>query len=97
MVYLFEWDDAKAASNLRKHGIAFEVAATVFYDPNIVTVADLEHSETEERWYSLGWAGSGSILPVVHLWTEVELTTVKNSADFGKASNAGRDPKLCYK
>jgi uncharacterized DUF497 family protein len=47
--YRFEWDEPKAAANLRKHGIQFELASTVFADPGLLTVADLEHSEPEER------------------------------------------------
>jgi uncharacterized DUF497 family protein len=63
----FEWDEIEAAANLCKHGVSFEVAATVFLDPQLLTTADLEHSETEERWFSVGWASSGSILSVVYL------------------------------
>jgi uncharacterized DUF497 family protein len=45
--FQFEWDEAKAAANLRKHGVAFELARTVFGDPRILTIA-------EERWFSIG-------------------------------------------
>jgi hypothetical protein len=45
----FEWDEIKAAANVRKHGVSLELAATVFGDPWLLTVADLEHSEIEER------------------------------------------------
>lgn len=65
----FEWDPVKAVANTRKHGVTFESAATVFHDPNLLTVADLEHSATEERWFSVGWASNGAILSVVYLWT----------------------------
>jgi hypothetical protein len=47
--FQFEWDEIKAAANVRKHGVSFELAATVFSDPRLLTVADLEHSEIEER------------------------------------------------
>jgi len=46
----FEWDDAKAAANVRKHGVSFEEAITVFGDPNAITIFDVEHSETEDRF-----------------------------------------------
>lgn len=46
-VVIFEWDPGKAATNLRKHRIAFEDAATVFLDPLAITFADPDHS-TEE-------------------------------------------------
>ncbi len=36
----FEWDDAKAKSNLAKHGVSFEEAATVFGDPLSLTILD---------------------------------------------------------
>ena len=68
--FQFEWDEAKAATNLRKHGVAFELARTVFSDPRILTVADLEHSESEERWLSIGCASNGTILSIAYLWDE---------------------------
>ena len=37
----FEWDPAKAAANLTKHGVPFEVASLVFHDPRRVTESDL--------------------------------------------------------
>jgi len=46
----FEWDKAKAAANLRKHDVLFDLARTVFNDPTLLTLADLAHSEFEERW-----------------------------------------------
>ena len=66
----FEWDEIKAADDARKHGVTFEVASTVFRDPQIMTTADLGHSETEERWFSIGWASNGTILSIVYLWSE---------------------------
>ena len=68
----FEWDEARAASNLRKYGIAFDPASTVFRDPRLLTVADLEHSEVEERWSSVGRASNGSTISVVYLWSELD-------------------------
>ena len=41
----FEWDDEKAKSNLKKHGISFEEGATIFNDPTIATISDPDHSE----------------------------------------------------
>ncbi len=75
--FQFEWDDMKAAANARKHGITFEVASTVFRDPQLLTVADLEHSETEARSFSIGWANNGTILSVSHLWSESNPVTTK--------------------
>jgi uncharacterized DUF497 family protein len=54
--FQFQWDKPKAIANLRKHGVSFELASTIFQDPRLLTVADLEHSEIEERWFSVGCA-----------------------------------------
>jgi hypothetical protein len=75
--FQFEWDEIKAAANMRKHGVSFELAATVFSDPRLLTVADLEHSEIEERWFSVGWASNGTMLSVVYLWSEPDPATTK--------------------
>ena len=75
--FLFEWDEIKAAANLRKHGVSFDVARTIFNDPFLLTVADLEHSKAEERWFSVGSAFTGTVLAVVYLWFESEQATTK--------------------
>ena len=51
----FERDDAKAAVNLPKHGVAFEDAMQVFLDPARVDLVDARDDYGEERWLSLGW------------------------------------------
>ena len=73
----FEWDEAKAAANLRKHGVPFDLASTVFKDPQLLTVADLEHSEHEERWFSVGRASDGAIISVVYVWWQPDAATTK--------------------
>ena len=75
--YHFEWDEIKAAANLDKHGVSFELASTVFHDPRLFTSADLEHSETEERWFSIGWASNGATLSIVYLWSEADAASTK--------------------
>lgn len=50
MALLFEWDEAKATANLRKHGVDFFEAQTVFGDPNTLTLLDEQHSIVEERF-----------------------------------------------
>jgi uncharacterized DUF497 family protein len=67
-----DWDDEKAESNLAKHDIAFEVAATVFLDPLAVTIFDPDHSEDEHRWITIGMAENEHVLLVVHTATELE-------------------------
>jgi uncharacterized DUF497 family protein len=80
--FQFEWDEVKAAANLRKHGVAFELASTVFGDPRILTVADLERSESQERWFSIGRASNGAMLSIAYLWDESgpETTSIVISA-----------------
>ncbi len=75
--FQFEWDEVKAKGNIRKHGISFDLARTIFNDPRLLTVADLEHSETEERWFSVGSASNGAVLSVVYLWSEVDPALTK--------------------
>lgn len=67
--FQFDWDEVKANANVRKHRVSFELARTIFNDPRLLTVADQEHSETEERWFSVGCASNGSALSVVYLWS----------------------------
>jgi uncharacterized protein len=75
--FQFEWDETKAVANVRKHGVSFDLALTIFNDPVLLTVADLEHSVTEERWFSLGRAINGSVLFIAYLWLEVGPTLTK--------------------
>lgn len=65
MDWMFEWDDAKAALNLRKHGVAFEDAARVFLDPRRVEAVDDRADYGEERWLAMGWVAP-AVLLVVH-------------------------------
>jgi uncharacterized protein len=65
----FTWDPAKAASNAVKHGVSFSQAATVLLDALALTVFDTEHSEFEERWFTLGMSSEGRLLAVSHTYT----------------------------
>jgi len=51
---IFEWDEPKAASNRRKHGIGFDEAATAFGDPFSLTIPDPDHSQDEDRFVPIG-------------------------------------------
>ena len=62
----FEWDDAKAERNRKKHGVTFEEAATIFEDPLSLTIEDPLHSHGEERFIILGASAQGRLLVVVH-------------------------------
>ena len=68
----FEWDPSKARRNLRKHGIDFNEASTVFADTLSITIPDPDHSEDEERWVTMGLSNRQRLLVVVH--TEEEET-----------------------
>jgi len=70
IVYHFEWDTAKARTNLKKHEVSFRSATAVFRDPLALTTFDDEHSETEERWVTLGRAQNGQYLVVVHTFAQ---------------------------
>jgi uncharacterized DUF497 family protein len=70
MDYNFEWDPKKARSNLDKHEIAFAEATTVFRDPHALNMYDPDHSESEDRWVTLGISGSGRLLLVCHTFNE---------------------------
>ncbi len=54
----FEWDDEKAKQNLQKHGVSFESATMVFYDENRIEIFDAAHSTEEERYITIGLAGT---------------------------------------
>lgn len=64
-------------TNEQKHGVTFELASSVFYDARLLTAADLEHSETEEPWFSIGIAANGVLLSVVYLWSEADPALIK--------------------
>lgn len=65
-LFYITWDDVKAQRNRLKHGVAFDEAAAVLRDPLALTVYDAAHSETEDRWFTLGRTGGGQLLAVAH-------------------------------
>lgn len=62
----FEWDDRKARANIKKHGVSFHDAATVFGDPLAITFPDPDHSKEEERSVTFGMSQSQRLLVVAH-------------------------------
>ena len=66
MALTIEWDVGKARTNLRKHRVSFEEAATVFGDPMSVTIQDPDHSLGEIRFVDLGLSRSNRLLVVVY-------------------------------
>jgi uncharacterized DUF497 family protein len=64
--YEFEWDYAKAESNLKKHGVSFDEAVTVFADPLSLKMPDPAHSADEERFLVLGVSTKNRLLVVAY-------------------------------
>ena len=64
----FDWDSKKAHANLRKHGVSFDEAATVFLDPYALSGPDPEHSVQEERYITFGYSRLGRLLAVCHMY-----------------------------
>ena len=66
----FEWDPRKAKSNLRKHGVSFEEAQSIFYDEKGKLLDDPDHSEDEARFILMGLSSSSRVLIVCHCYRE---------------------------
>lgn len=58
----FEWDRDKAAKNLKKHGVSFDEAVTIFYDPLSATFPDPDHSVGEHRFISVSYSSGSRLL-----------------------------------
>ncbi|MES2946346.1 MAG: BrnT family toxin [Pseudomonadota bacterium] len=63
---MFEWDEVKAAANLKKHQISFEEAKSIFFDEFGVQFFDDEHSNDEDRFLMLGMSSGAKLLIVCH-------------------------------
>ena len=88
-MFKFEWDDQKATSNLRKHGISFDEAVSVFADDMALTFADTDHFESEDRSRTYGISNKGQLLVVVH-------TERRNNVRIISARKATRYEKGIY-
>jgi len=73
--YNFDWDPEKERTNLRKQGIAFRKAASIFRGPNQLSRYDDAHSEKEDRWITLGVDDSGILRVVIHTFEQIEEDT----------------------
>ena len=73
---MFEWDAGKAATNVHKHGVSFEEAATVFADPDALDGPDPKHSDREARFLRVGRSLTGRVLIVAY--------TIRGSSDDEK-------------
>jgi len=66
MSLTFEWNEDKAAFNVKKHGVSFPEATTIFGDPDALTIQDPKHSKDEERKITIGESYKRKILVAVH-------------------------------
>ncbi|MFB2923882.1 MULTISPECIES: BrnT family toxin [Aerosakkonema] len=72
----FQWDSEKATSNVKKHGVSFEEAVTVFGDPLAVTISDPDHSVGEFRFLTIGHSSLQRLLVVSHTEREGEVRLI---------------------
>ena len=68
----FLWNERKNSANVKKHGINFEEAKTVFYDPNAIQYYDPDHSDDEDRFILLGVSARLHVLAACHCCGENE-------------------------
>jgi uncharacterized DUF497 family protein len=90
---VFEWDAGKAARNVRKHGVSFEEAVTVFANPDALDGPDVKHSDREARFLRLGRSLTNRVLIVAY--------TIRGSNDDEKiriisARRASRTERAAY-
>ena len=85
----FLWDSKKNATNIKKHGVSFSDAQTIFYDENAIKYYDPDHSEDEDRFIMLGLSFQLRILVVCHCYREND--SVIRIITARKASNNEED------
>ena len=83
---VISWDHRKAKANIQKHGVSFEVAATVFNDPHHLSVLDSK-THAEERWITIGLAADKKTLVVIHTYFD------NNSNEFIRIISARKATK----
>ena len=85
----FSWDSKKNTTNIKKHGVSFSEAQTIFYDENAIKYYDPDHSEDEDRFIMLGLSVQLRILVVCHCYREND--SVIRIITARKASNNEED------
>ena len=86
----FEWNPEKSRENLKKHGVSFEEAQTIFLDENALRFFDPDHSEGEDRFIMLGVSVKLRVLVVCHCFRKDDtviriISARKATKDEGKA------------
>ena len=91
----FEWDSAKAAANLRRHGVSFAEAETAFLDDDAKVLPDPDHSADEDRFLLLGLSSALRVLIVVHCLREagsvIRLISARKATRAERAQYGARD------
>ena len=88
-MFKFEWDAQKASSNLRKHGVSFDEAVSVFADELALTFADTDHFELEDRSRTYGISNKERLLIVVHTErrNKVRIISARRTTRSGRKIN----------
>jgi uncharacterized DUF497 family protein len=89
----FQWDLVKARSNLKKHGVSFEEARTVFGDPFELTIPDPDHSTGEFRYLSLGQSERGRLLVVSYTERDPNIIRIISARIASTAEKKQYEPK----
>lgn len=88
ILYIFEWDENKAAINLKKHKVSFEEAQGVFYDEFALLIPDEEHSENEDRFIMLGLSSKANLLVVCFCERNENVIRIISSRKANKKESA---------
>ena len=91
----FEWDRGEAASNLARHGVSFDEAVTVFFDPLSATFDDADHSLGEHRFLTIGYSSRDRLIVVCHAerMGSVRLIGVRRATKREKNRHEGKQPE----
>ena len=84
MTLRFIWDENKNKENIKKHGVSFEEAQTIFLNFPLEVFHDPEHSDSEDRYIAVGFSGKGHVLLVVHCenakGTEIRIISARRTS-----------------
>jgi len=89
----YSYDPRKAAANLRKHGVSFEQAISVFEgDPSAYTDFDNTHSESEDRFFTIGTSVDGKLLFISHNEVDGQIRIISARRAQRRERNLYEDP-----
>lgn len=94
MIPTFDWDLEKARENLRKHGVSFEEAATVFGDDDAIIEDDVEHSEEEDRFIITGMSARERVLLTVYVIRRASIVRIISSRRAERHEKRAYDQKI---